>query len=256
MLTMRQDQVEAFRQHHLQKFEDEMVEHSKEFSPRLCKVIGDEQLRITLRSAMQRANKYGFTNRGPIRLFIEMMFLYGSAFDTDPQYPAVGEVLRDSDDQMERAEQIHQSSLEYLERVYGPDEVNLRNALCEILIFAQRPLTFSVDNLVEGLLQDISGIFPQKAAYLGEATLKVLIDEGITVAQRYGFATVRHTTLMAVLMFAFGHGCDEDPLYPWISSTLHDERIVDARTRGQRLENKALTWLEHVLAKDRQETRT
>jgi hypothetical protein len=254
MLTIRQDQLDTFRHHHLHKFEDEMVEHSREFSPQLCKVLGDEQLRLALRSAIQRADGYGFTNRGSIRLFIEMTFLYGSAFDSDPQYQTLSEVLRDSDDQMDRAEQIYQSSLDYIEKVYGPDEVSLRNAFRELSTFAQRPLSFSFDNLAPRLVRDIFGIFPQKAAYLGDATLKVLIDEGITMAKRYGFATVRHTALMVLLMFMFGHGCDEDPLYPWISQTLRDKRIVDAPTKGQRLEKKALTWLEHVLAKGREET--
>ena len=78
----------AFEQAALRRFEDEMVVHSKDFSPLLCEIIGEDQLRVAVRQAMARAAGYGFTYRGPIRLFIEMMFLCGSAFDTDPQYPA------------------------------------------------------------------------------------------------------------------------------------------------------------------------
>ena len=53
---------------------------------------------------------------------------------------------------------------------------------------------------------------------------------------------------MVALMFAFGHGCANDPLYPWIANTLRDERIADSAARADRLERKALTWLNHVLA--------
>ena len=49
-------------------------------------------------------------------------------------------------------------------------------------------------------------------------------------------------------MLAFGHGCGADPLYPWIAGTLKDEAITDPETKAKRLERKALTWLEHVLA--------
>ena len=66
---------------------------ARTFAPELCEVIGEEQLRVALRQAMARAAGYGFTYRGPIRLFIELMFLCGSAFDTDPQYPVGGEDL-------------------------------------------------------------------------------------------------------------------------------------------------------------------
>ena len=51
-----------------------------------------------------------------------------------------------------------------------------------------------------------------------------------------------------MLMLAFGHGCADDPLYPWIARTLQDEAITDGAARATYLEAKALTWLEHVLA--------
>ncbi|MGI9074458.1 MAG: hypothetical protein ACR2JB_24800 [Bryobacteraceae bacterium] len=119
-MVIRAEHMKAFEQDARRRFEDEMVAHSKDFSPPLCEVIGDEQLRVALRSAMKRAEGYGFTYRGPVRLFIEMMFLCGSAFDTDPQYAAVGEVLRASGDQMQRAQQIHELCLDNLGKVAGP----------------------------------------------------------------------------------------------------------------------------------------
>jgi len=103
MLAIRTEQMKTFEQAAMRRFEDEMVEHSKDLSPRLCEVIGDEQLRVALRSAICRAMAYGFTYRGPIRLFIEMMFFCGSSFDTDPQYLRFGELLRTPGDQMQRA---------------------------------------------------------------------------------------------------------------------------------------------------------
>jgi hypothetical protein len=248
MLQIREEQMVVFEQAALRRFEDEMVVHSKEFSPELCEIIGDEQLRVALRQAMARAARYGFTYRGPIRLFIEMMFLCGSAFDTDPQYPAWGKVLRSSDDQMHRAEQIREGFLDYLEGVSGPGAENVRKALRDLLIFARRPLTLSRNDFVAGILQEMAGIFPQKVAYVGEEALTALIHEGVAEARKYGLATVRAEAMVVVLMFAFGHGCTYDPLYPWISRTLRDARIIDSAARAARLEKKALTWLEHVVA--------
>jgi hypothetical protein len=248
MLQIRAEQMAVFEQAALRRFEDEMVAHSKDFAPTLCEIIGEEQLRVALRHAMARAARYGFTNRGPIRLFIEMMFLCGSAFDTDPQYPALSKVLRSSDDQMDRAEQIHEGFLDYLERVSGPGAANVRKALRDLLTFARKPLTFSANDFVAGMLQEMTRAFPQKAVYVGEEALTALIHEGIAEARKYGFATVRPKAMVVVLMFAFGHGCTYDPLYPWISRTLSDPRIIDSAARAQRLEKKALTWLEYVVS--------
>ena len=250
MLVIRPEQMKSFEQAALRRFEDEMVAHSKGFSPRLCEVIGDEQLRVAVRSAISRAMAYGFSNRGPIRLFIEMMFLYGSAFDTDPQYPRVGEILRTPGDQMWRAERIHQGHLDYLEKVSGPGAVNVHNALKDLAIFAQMPIRFSLNDFVPGMLEEMNNFFPQKVAYVGEAGLKSLIHEGRAEARKYGLPPLRGEVLLVVLMFAFGHGCTEDPLYPWISRTLRDERLADPVARAARLEKKAITWLEHVNARN------
>jgi hypothetical protein len=105
MLVISAQQMKALGQAALKNFEDEMVVHSKKFSPRLCEVLGDEQLREAIRRAIGRAGEYGFDLRGPVRLYIEMMFLYGSSFDTDPQYPWAAQALRSSEPQMQRAEQ-------------------------------------------------------------------------------------------------------------------------------------------------------
>ena len=252
MLIIRREQMEVFRREAASRFEDEMVVHSKLFSPRLCEVMGDEQLRAALRSAMNRAADYGFTCRGPIRLFIEMMFLCGSGFDTDPQYPDVGKVLRAFGDQMQRAEQIHEGYLDYLERVAGPGAANVRRALKELLILARAPLSLYSAELPASLVQEMTRIFPQKVAYTGEAALHTLIDEGMAKASKYGFSTARQQALLVVLMFAFGHSCTADDLYPWIARTLNDERITDPAARARRLEKKAVTWLDHVLAREEQ----
>lgn len=247
-MLIRKAQIETFREAALRRFEDEMVAHSREFTPRLCEVLGDEQLRVALRQAMERAETHGFTNKGPIRLYIELMFLCGSDFDTDPQYPALGEVLRASGDQMERAQTLHERIGDYLDTVAGPDNANVNRALRDLSIFVRGTLAFSSNDFVSGLLREMTRIFPEKVDNVGEARLKQLINGGIAEARKYSFSEVRQHTLIVVLMFAFGHGCTHDPLYPWISRTLQDEKIVAPAARAERLEKKARTWLEHVVA--------
>ena len=254
MLRIRSEQITVFEEAGRRRFNEEMVEHSKNFAPPICEVIGDEQLRVALRSAMTRAENYGFTYRGPIRLFIEMMFLCGSAFDTDPQYPAVGEVLRAPGDQMQRAQQIHEGYLDYFDRVSGPGGANVHKALKDLLTLAKEPNPYSSNDLVATMLHEMKRIFPQKAAYVGETNLKALISEGLAAAHTYGFSDARSQALMVILKYAFGHGCTDDPLYPWISRTLKDEKIVNSAARAARLEKKAITWLEHVVARNEQKS--
>jgi hypothetical protein len=251
MLVIREQQIDALSQVALDAFEDEMVAHSKAFTPRLCKVLGEEQLRVALRQAMERARTYGFTNRGPVRLYIDLMFLYGSDFDTDQQYPTLGEVLNASGDQMLRAEQLYQYILEYKEKVSGDGNTNIIRALENLSEMARAQITFTPNNFEADMLQRMARAFPQKAAYIGKETIRSLIRKGRTEAQKCRFPTLRGEASIVTLMFAFGHGCTHDPLYPWISRTLDDEKIKDSAARADRLERRALTWLDHVIGEPR-----
>jgi hypothetical protein len=254
MLIIRQNQMDVFRKLALAQFEEAMLAHSKSFSPHLCEVIGDDQLRTVVRTALDRAGRYKFTNRGPLRLFIELGFLFGSGFADDPQYPWASEILRSTDGQMCRAEKLHAKSTEYLEIVSGPDNHYTNQALERLSVAARerrhRPLP-ARDQFGITMLQEMARIFPQKSEYVGHDALEALISEGVAEAARHRLPSVLGEGLVVILMFAFGHGCTQDPLYPWISRTLNDQMTVDPADRADRLEKKALIWLDHVIARNR-----
>ena len=250
MLVIRPEQMDAFRAVARRGFEDEMVAHLAQFSPPLFEAVGDEQMRTAIRFGIGRAEAYGLTFRGPTRLYLELMLLFGSHFDTDPQYPWAAEILADQESapQMDRAERLFERAVDYRKKVAGPEDAYTIQALRNIAVMARQPLEFAMEDLPAAMRQEIWRIYPEKAAYVGDAALEALIQKGIGGARRQRFATVRGTALVIVLMLAFGHGCGADPLYPWIARTLQDEKIVDAEARAKRLETKALTWLTHVLA--------
>lgn len=95
MLIIRKETMEVFEEALLRNFEDEMVQHIKQFTPRHSEIIGEQCVRQVAKMGIERARQYGLTNRGPVRFYIELMFMLGSNFDTDPQYPWAGEILND-----------------------------------------------------------------------------------------------------------------------------------------------------------------
>lgn len=250
MLLIRSEQMEGFKKAMLRSFENEMVAHLAELSPPLFKAAGEERMRQTIHLGIGRAQSYGFTFRGPVRLYLELMLLFGSYFDNDPQYPWAAEILTDQgpSPQMQRAGRLYEKALDYREKVAGPEDAYTLKALRNIQALARQPLELSAEDLVPGLLREIKRIYPQKAAYVGDEGLEVLIHKGIGGARRQRFATARGATWVIVLLLAFGHGCGADPLYPWIARTLKDEAITDSEARAKLLEEKALSWIEYVLA--------
>jgi hypothetical protein len=248
MLVIRREQLEVFARHARRAFEDEMVLHSKSFSPQLCEVLGEPQLRVALDQAIEKAESFGLTNRGPVRLFIELRFLFGSGFDSDPQYPWASKILTSEADQMARAEALYDSTLDYQRQVSGPAGKNTRIALAQLGVLARQASDVSLADFLIAARGEMTRIFPEKAVYVGESGLDALVRRGQLVARNHDFSTDRAKMLIVALMFAFGHRCTDDPLYPWIETTLTDPKIVSPAARADRLERKALTWLDQVLA--------
>jgi hypothetical protein len=215
----------------------------------LFKAAGEEQMLKAIRLGMSRAEAYGFTLRGPVRLHLELMLLFGSYFDSDPQYPWASEILKNQDmgPQMSRAERLYEKAADYRLQVAGPGNAHVFEAVSRLWLETRQSLPFSAENFVPALLAFISRIYPQKAAYIGEEGLRALIDEGIETARRHRLATVRGVALTIGLMLAFGHGCIDDPVYAWISPALKDETVADPAARIQNLEKKALAWLGGML---------
>jgi len=248
MLTIRKEQMDSFRSSALQAFENDMVIHLAEFSPKLFTTVKEEQMRKVIRFGMNHADVYGFNFKGPVRLYLELMMLFGSHFGTDPQYPWANEILADTNTpQMERAQQLYQHTCDYHQQVNGSGNDHTLRGIRNIAHFVEQPLTITEDNFITDVLNQMILIYPEKTAYIGNEQLETLIKEGIATAYKYDISMLRGRVWIIILMSAFGHGCHDDLLYTWISRTLNDELIISSGARVRRLENKSLTWLKHAL---------
>lgn len=250
MLKMRNEQLDRLKFVALERFENEMVDHASLFSPRLYEVIGEDQMRHAVKRALGRARTYGFTCRGPMRLYVELMLLYGCDFDSDPQYSVVGGMLRAPQDQMRKAEEIFVHAVYYQEKVAGSNAERVFKAL-EFLAQVARSADYRPRGSVDELCGALTRAFPEKAEYVGQDNLLALIQRAFHECYELQFDSPRARMLVAAMMYAFGHGFACDPLYPWISRTLKNERLETPDARAARLEKRALTWLDHVLAAPR-----
>jgi hypothetical protein len=229
-------------------FSEEMVEHLHQFAPQHCRVIGRPRVRRVVDHGIGRAKQYGFTNRGPLRFYLEMMVLFGSDFDTDPQCPAwLPEILNhgDTGDQMYRAELIHRELGEYYEQVVGPRSVFVFRSLERTLDFSRGPLPYSDDQLEPGLLRVLQGLYPEKFACVGADAHRALITHSLRVADERQVKDAWGRTTLCILMTMAGHSVVHDLLYPWVRVPLEDH-VAPAR-RGPRLKRRVGIYLENIL---------
>lgn len=251
MFKITKPQIASFQQVALTDFEASMVERAARVAPTLAIALGEDQVLVGVRAAIARAARHGFTFTGPVRLFVELSFLFGSSFDVDVQYPWARAPLVDSpgSDQMVRASALHAASKTALRRIHGFDDVHTLAALRRIPALAQDPPELRAYDFPATLLETMKRVHPQKYAFVGAPALLALIVKGEAAAGRYGLHDLHETMLLVALMFTFGQGCCEDPLYPWIAGTLSRETIETETPalRARKLEETMLTWLDQVL---------
>jgi hypothetical protein len=249
MLKISDSQMAALRDAAEQSFSQEMVDHVRRFSPRLCRTLNPAQLTEAVREGIAAARAEGFTCRGPIRTWLEASMLFGTSFARDPQYPGFAAAIASSGDEMARAQRLYDEMASFIADCFGPQARDLHAALAALLTFAGNPPSLSDTDVNEQAERMLARIYPKKASRVGEGAATALIACAEAKARALGFSTPRSRMLVIVLSFAFGCDFDRDPFYPWIGHTLARGDGADAPVRraGQ-LERKALVWLENVVS--------
>jgi len=249
MLNIRPGQMEAFEQAALRRFENDMVAHLRKFAPRHCEILDEEALRKIIRLGIERARKHGFTNVGPVRFFLEMMFLFGSDFDTDPQLPWAAEVLTDKaiKDQALRADRLYGKTMDFVEKVAGPDREYAKDALRRALEERFEALPIPDGDFENGMLTRLEMMYSRKCQHVGQEALRTLIRRGYKLTARHSAAGDIGAALFVEVMFFLGHGCVTDPLFPWIAAALKDAAASDPEARARRLHAGWVAFLNHVL---------
>jgi hypothetical protein len=93
MLTIRREQIEALNADMRRRFEARMVTHVNQFFIQRCQLLGDVGVREWIVAGIERAAKYGIKAEVDVCRFIDVMFVFGREFDTNPRYPWASRIL-------------------------------------------------------------------------------------------------------------------------------------------------------------------
>lgn len=232
MLTIRKKQMSEFDRIARKTFEDDMVKYVLKEYPDRTTGIPESKTRDQIRRGIQSAEGYGFSNRGPVRFFIELTFLLGPEFDADPHYPWVGDILMDNTDQMDRADRLHEALMIHLQGNKKPEAIeDVKDQAFE-------------DNMVKHLNQR----FPIRTTAMGKDAVREVIRSGIERADEYGLDKPDHVCLFIEMSILLGISFDTDPQYPGIQEILAD--TTDRMDRLRRLYSDALKYRETVVGPD------
>jgi len=92
MLTIRQEQMVAFRKTEVEKFADHALAHVRKFFPKQAERLGLGE-RALIRHGIERAAHYGITGRSDVLKYIDLSIVLGREFDVDPKLPWANRIL-------------------------------------------------------------------------------------------------------------------------------------------------------------------
>jgi len=114
MLTIRKEQFAVFSQLEVQKFEEWMLAHVRQFFPQQSRAAGESRLREMIQYGIQHAAAYDLTIKRDVCKYIDLMIVFGRDFDTDKRFPWAGGILSQRRNPSVKIRALHESARQHL----------------------------------------------------------------------------------------------------------------------------------------------
>jgi hypothetical protein len=224
-MIITNNQLKAFQQviDNKQGFIDYMLSHLKKHFPVQSGLLQDEGLSNFINAGMEHARLWEFGTRYQCCLFIDVMVMLGSGFDSDIQIPWFREILNDgAKGPDEKIDLLYQKVMTYLDTVVGKGWVFPMKQLEKLanMPVNKNPGEKAEAVLEQDLLPELLNFWPQKYHVSGKINLQQQVISGISKAAGYGFTAENSIAYFVLLQYLFGHHIDIDPLYPWVKEFL------------------------------------
>jgi hypothetical protein len=243
MLNMSPGQMGSLAAVPRQSYASKLVDHLRGLAPRLVELRGEAAVQAAIEAAIERAIDQGFSLRGPIRFWVELAFCHGHRFDTDPALPWADSLLLTTGlHENERARLLFEAVQAHDAAAGDEDQAALISSLgvlaqadWEAMLASPRAQAQPTVALVQ--------LFPQRCQALDSARLQALVDAADQACQTHALDHPAARLLLSGLFLGFGHGVIDDPMYPWVGSSLIATK-GDAAHRTTALARKARAYVQ------------
>jgi hypothetical protein len=92
-LTIRRAQLEILARRNDAGAEDRALRHLRNCIPEVCASLSEDELRGIVQWGRKRSLSYGVDREVDFFRYLNLMFMFGFQFDTDPRYPWAARTL-------------------------------------------------------------------------------------------------------------------------------------------------------------------
>jgi hypothetical protein len=117
MLTVRSAQMEILARGVGAGTEERALRHLRQCLPEVCQRSSDADLLDIIRWGRRRSQRHGIESELDFFRYLNLMFMFGFEFDTDPRYPWAEDTLRVSRPSRRKMDLLMDHALLYCSRL-------------------------------------------------------------------------------------------------------------------------------------------
>jgi hypothetical protein len=235
LLVIRHEQLQVLQEIPRHNIEAQFAQLLFRHYPKECRSAGDDRIRKFVQNGIQGAAGHGYLTLDTIGLYINLMMILGSDFDSDPQFGWAQSQLDDfSLAPPERIRALFRTTVKYLDQVVGTDSGHIVRAMVRI-----RKHDFEAPFAGAALENELAALliqfYPEKAKFQGDDVNLTLIHGATQRAAVHGIHGPNGISAYVTLAFMLGIGFDTDPMYWWAADSLAEMKALGERAALARL---------------------
>lgn len=204
------NQVDMLKKISIESYIDEITEHCGVIFPRLILLHRKEGFCSYIQKGITLAKNAGYTQRGPVRLYIDMMIILGTNFERDPLLQRLKMEEQKVLPQLERSVMCCELLDDYLARVYGENGCFFKESLRKFKKYSVKFPHEKIRSSNEELHELLRGIYPQRYDFAGYDAVNDLVTLSGIGCERHKLKRDSHKSYLVLIMFLFGCSFEQD----------------------------------------------
>lgn len=210
MIEFSDNQVNILKSISTENYIGEIIEHCEIMFPLLISLYVKDDFRSCIQQSIVLAKKASYTQRGPVRLYIDMMIMLGSDFEKEPLFHSFR--IKDQKElpQIERSMNLYTLLNNYIVEVYGENGCFFKKSVEAFKGFRTKNYFVKISSGNEELHELLRGIYPQRYDFAGYDAVNNLISILDEACEKYKIKRLTHRLYLALIMFLFGCLFEQD----------------------------------------------
>lgn len=239
-IKITNDQLKKLDDQAFELYISELIEHCELCYPKLVDYITPTELRVILANEVKKIKQQGVNQRASVRFQIDLKIIFGAGFKTDPQYEWIRKWLEQNAhySQLEQADFLFYDCVDYLQTVYGENNINKYRTESQLEHFDLKSYTLTKENFDRDILAILKDLYPKKAELAGDNALKNLITQSkLTASTQFSCKYIDQYAYFIIMSYLYGHQFYNDPFLPNITS-IADINGTEIDNSSQRVNTK------------------